>query len=150
MLTKTKPVEFKVTESQQHVINLITTWKPNNVKLAIQLDNSQELGVEELYRSFLKELNIWGDFEEKYDSFPIESCLFERTFASDWIDIRRIKKIEALIYFIKKFVLLFGKCVHFTIQEATLSTEICALDLVKEVNEYYNQDDFLCIVDVPF
>ena len=145
-------MKFKVTAEQQSVIDLITTWEPKNIKLALILDKTQNLNLEHIYREFLKEINAYPpEFEDKYQYFPIEMSLFERLYKTEWVSIPdRFKSESEIIEHIKKRCLLFGRNKFFVLEDWSLSETVDWNIVIKEVNTHYKDDQFLRIEQVPF
>ncbi len=143
--------EFKVNSEQQSVIDLITTWKPKNVRIGIDIDKSLGLGVEEIYRTFINEINIFETLDEEYDIFPIESSLLQSAYRCNWVSIpNKFDTTEKVIRFIKKMVLLWGKQDSFVLQDWDLQPSVDWLKVIEEVNLYFKEKNFCSIQDVPF
>jgi hypothetical protein len=139
----------EISEKQLHLIDLITTWEPKNVKLALELSRSQNIEIESIYRDFLEECD-WLPHE--YEGlFPIENCLISGIYSGVWVTVpKAFGDFNKVVYFIKRFVLLFGRCKHLTINAGSLYNNNHYETLEKEINDYFQQDGFLQIDELPF
>ena len=71
--------QIEITDEQQKVIQFIKTWRLKDVKLALLMDDTQGLGVQELYTGFvMKYGHLFHDQDPSPEdlAFPVHSLLF--------------------------------------------------------------------------
>lgn len=102
--------QIEITDEQEKVIQLIKTWDVPNIKLALLMDDSQGLGVQELYSSFIMK---WGHIYHDLDLspeeivFPVHSLLFYK-FSERVLVPKKVKTVDQLTIFLIDYFYLIG------------------------------------------
>ena len=104
--------QIEITDEQEKVIQLIKTWDVQNIKFALLMDDSQGLGVQELYSSFIIK---WGHLFHDQDpspqdlAFPVHSLLFHNFILWHTVDVpTKVKTRKQLISFLIDYYTLIG------------------------------------------